>query len=212
MGASIRLSRGEGRAISLASSASAPQAAASSRAQSSAERPWVPTWSRVQLMGITSPVEIRPCVGLWPKMPVKDEGIRTEPRVSLPSAAAHRPADTAAADPPEEPPALEPCFHGLWVRPNQGLSVRAPNAPSCMLTSPRITAPAARSWATTGASSSAMRSRKAPMPACQGRPATAMLAFTAMGAPSIMESAAPRAHRSALSWAACSAAATSWAT
>ena len=50
------------------------------------------------------------------------------------------------------------------------------------------------------------------MPACQGRPATAMLAFTAMGAPSIMDKAAPRAQRSALSCAACSAAAVSWAT
>ena len=163
-------------------------------------------------MGITSPVEISPCVGLWPKMPVKDDGIRTEPRVSLPRAAAHRPADTAAAEPPEEPPALWPCRQGFWVRPNQGLSVRAPNAPSCMLTSPRITAPAARSWATTGASSSAMRSRNAPMPPCQGRPATAMLAFTATGAPSMRDRAAPLAQRSALSCAACSAPARSRAT
>ena len=57
-------------------------------------------------MGITSPVEIRPWVGLWPKIPVNDDGIRTEPRVSLPRAAAHRPADSAAAEPPEETPAL----------------------------------------------------------------------------------------------------------
>ena len=57
-------------------------------------------------MGITSPVEIRPWVGLCPNTPVKPEGIRTEPRVSLPSAAAHSPADTAAAEPPDEPPAL----------------------------------------------------------------------------------------------------------
>ena len=43
--------------------------------------------------------------------------MRTEPIVSLPSAASHRPAATAAALPPDEPPAVRPGACGLRVQP-----------------------------------------------------------------------------------------------
>jgi hypothetical protein len=41
--------------------------------------------------------------------------MRIDPAVSLPSAAATRPAATAAADPPLEPPAIRPSSQGLAV-------------------------------------------------------------------------------------------------
>ena len=83
--------------------------------------------------------------------------MRTLPIVSVPSAAWANPAATAAAEPPELPPGVKPSRSGLIVRPNHGLSVVAPSAPSSMLSVPVTTAPAARSRATARASSSARR-------------------------------------------------------
>ena len=44
-------------------------------------------------------------------------GMRIEPPPSLACAAGTMPAETAAAAPPEEPPALRSRSHGLWVAP-----------------------------------------------------------------------------------------------
>ena len=57
-----------------------------------------------------------------PAMPTNAAGWRIEPPVSVPVAPAHSRADTAAAEPPDEPPgtssASEPfAFHGLITRP-----------------------------------------------------------------------------------------------
>ena len=43
--------------------------------------------------------------------------MRIEPPPSLPWATGTRPAATAAADPPEEPPGVRSRFHGLLVAP-----------------------------------------------------------------------------------------------
>ena len=48
-------------------------------------------------------------------MPQKDAGWRIDPPVSVPSAAMHWPAATAAAEPPEEPPGTWSRFQGLRV-------------------------------------------------------------------------------------------------
>jgi hypothetical protein len=44
-----------------------------------------------------------PTVGLIPTIPLTDEGLTTEPSVSVPIATAQRLADTAAAEPELEP-------------------------------------------------------------------------------------------------------------
>src|ERR671917_2314436 len=59
----------------------------------------------------------KPNDGLNPKMPQNEAGMRTEPAPSLPCASGPRPAATAAAAPPLDPPAVRPSCHGLWVGP-----------------------------------------------------------------------------------------------
>ncbi|GIX13396.1 MAG: hypothetical protein KatS3mg118_1355 [Paracoccaceae bacterium] len=79
-------------------------------------------------------------------MPVKAAGWRIDPPVSVPVAATHSPAATAAAEPPEEPPgvsgASEPrARQGLTAGPWQEVSFDEPIANSSMFSLPSITAP-----------------------------------------------------------------------
>ena len=60
----------------------------------------------VSASGIALSSETRPCVDRIPKSPQWLPGARTEPPVSLPIAKSHRPLDTAAADPLDEPPGI----------------------------------------------------------------------------------------------------------
>src|SRR5512144_2317312 len=76
-----------------------------------------------------------------PTMPHSAAGWRIEPPVSVPSAAAHRPAATAAALPPEEPPGTQARSHGLRVGWNAEFSLEEPIANSSMLSLPSSTAP-----------------------------------------------------------------------
>ena len=82
-------------------------------------------------------------------MPHSAAGWRIEPPVSVPSAHGARPAATAAALPPEEPPGTRPRSHGLSVGPNAEFSVEEPIANSSWLVLPSSGAPAAASRATT---------------------------------------------------------------
>ncbi len=59
-------------------------------------------------------------------MPHSDEGTRIEPLVSEPSVNGTCPAATAAADPPDEPPALRARSCGLRVGPSWLFSVVKP--------------------------------------------------------------------------------------
>ena len=95
---------------------------------------------------------MRPCVGRKPAMPVIEAGIRTEPPVSVPSAASAISAATVAPEPPLEPPGMRSGFHGLRHWPNTGLVETTPQASSCMLALPISTAPWAFNRPTTGAS------------------------------------------------------------
>src|SRR5829696_3091457 len=97
---------------------------------------------------------IRPNDCLKPKMPQNAAGMRIEPAPSLPCASGPRPAATAAAAPPLDPPGVFTRFHGL----KEGPKTRLPESPfqpsSGVFVFPSMTAPAAYKRSTIGASSS----------------------------------------------------------
>src|SRR6185369_4749810 len=77
-----------------------------------------------------------------------------EPPVSVPVAARQRRAETAAAEPPEEPPGtnsllLPLAFHGLITLPNALVVLDEPIANSSRFVLPNITLPACQSFAVT---------------------------------------------------------------
>src|SRR5580698_2887464 len=130
---------------------SGPLIASRINAQSLTDRAMGPSLSIVQLNAIAPVRGTRPKVGRNPVVPHRVEGEEMDPSVSEPIAKPTHPADTALAEPADEP--LEPCagFHGLRVRP--------PNHLSPMASAPRVnfatsTAPASSSRWTTVASSS----------------------------------------------------------
>src|SRR5438270_1858963 len=73
--------------------------------------------------GTSGATEIRPRLGLSPTSPQQEAGIRIEPPPSLPCPNATIPAATAAALPPEEPPAVRERSQGLCVGPKRSGSV-----------------------------------------------------------------------------------------
>ncbi len=120
--------------------------------------------------------------------------------VSVPNVTVTMPLAIAAADPPLDPPGVYPYFSGFMQRPQNGLSVVPPRAPSCMFKVPSSTPPAARSRATTVASLCA-GAEGAKVPQRVGRPATAMLSFTAKGIPSSGPKDCPATIRASLACA-----------
>lgn len=139
---------------------------------------------------------MRPNVGLRPTTPQKLAGLRIEPPVSDPMAAAHSPAATAAADPPLDPPGMHDRSHGLRVG---GVSV--PQAYSCVRVLPIRIAPAARSRVATALSHSGKCAPAATVPAVVGMLAVSMLSLMATGTPCSLPSTRPsrtsRSHASA---------------
>ena len=136
----------------LGSRGSCPLIASSTRAASRTVRVMGPTWSSVQASGKTPYRLTRPYVGLSPTTPQIAAGMRMEPEVSEPSAAAAMPVASATADPPLEPPGVFVVSHGLRQVPQCGLSVVPPSAYSCMLVLPTTIAPAAANRVVTPAS------------------------------------------------------------
>jgi hypothetical protein len=94
------------------------------------------------------PTLTRPRLGLNPKIPHELAGMRIEPPPSLPWATGTRPADTAAAAPPLEPPALRVRSHGVRAGPTTSLSVYDDSPNSGVLVLPRLMNPASRISAT----------------------------------------------------------------
>src|SRR6476619_8419374 len=99
----------------------------------------------------------RATVGFNPTMPLIEAGQVTDPSVSVPIASRTRPAATAAPLPLELPHVLRSSAHGLWVCPPTALQPEIDLfdrmfAHSLRLVFPTITAPVARSRATSGAS------------------------------------------------------------
>src|SRR5215510_6020834 len=76
-------------------------------------------------------------------MPQRAAGWRIDPPVSEPSASGTRPAATATAEPPLDPPGMRSVAHGLRAGPNAEFSVDEPIANSSQLVLPTMTAPAA---------------------------------------------------------------------
>src|ERR1700737_680398 len=93
---------------------------------------------------------ISPVVVLRPVMPFREAGIRIEPPVSEPIAAAARPAATATAEPLDEPPGTRwvVISHGFFGVPRKGVVPQVPKAYSTIWVLPNITAPAASSLVT----------------------------------------------------------------
>src|SRR5688500_11614506 len=87
-----------------------------------------------------------------PTTPHNAAGWRMDPPVSLPSPSAAKPAATAAALPPLDPPGTLVGSCGLRVGPNALFSVDEPIATSSRFVLPTTTAPAAASRSTTVAS------------------------------------------------------------
>ena len=69
-----------------------------------------------------------------------------DPPVSEPKETGASPAETAAADPPEEPPGTHSRFQGLAVFLNAEVSVEPPMANSSMLVLPIVTMSASISF------------------------------------------------------------------
>src|SRR3989475_7639928 len=78
----------------------------------------------------SGPLEMRPREGFSPTTPQQDAGIRIEPPPSPPWLRAHKPAATAAAAPPLEPPAVRVVSTGFRAGGNIRPSVigRDPNS------------------------------------------------------------------------------------
>jgi len=98
--------------------------------------------------------EQRPYVGFIPTMPQSAAGCRIEPPVSVPEAPRHRPAATAAAEPPDEPPGTSFCCeprrrHGYTTAPKHDVSLDEPMANTSLLSLPSNTAPSRQRLAVT---------------------------------------------------------------
>src|SRR5271157_44016 len=109
----------------------------SSAAASLTLRVMGPIWSRLDAKATSPYRETLPYVGFNPTVPHRLAGCRMEPPVSVPRAATQRPAATAAAEPPLEPPGIRDRSHGFFVTWNEEFSVDDPMANSSMLSLPR---------------------------------------------------------------------------
>src|SRR5262245_26074643 len=96
----------------------------------------------------------RPKLGFSPTLPQNAAGMRIDPAPSVPTLSGPSPAATAAAVPPDEPPGVLAGSHGLRVIPVSGELVSALHPNSGVVVLPISTAPASRSRAVTGASTS----------------------------------------------------------
>ena len=94
---------------------------------------------------------MRPCVGRRPTSAQWLAGARTEPPVSLPSAKSHRPFDTAAADPDDEPPVMRSGAAPLTGDPKCAFWPFIENASSSVIVLPTKRAPASSRRCTVGA-------------------------------------------------------------
>src|SRR5271168_100422 len=82
-------------------------------------------------------LETLPYVGLSPTTPQKLEGCLIDPPVSDPKEAKAPRMATAAAEPPEEPPATRSVSYGFFVTPYAEFSVELPIANSSILVLPK---------------------------------------------------------------------------
>ena len=62
-------------------------------------------------------LETNPVVGLCPKIPQKNAGIRMDPPTSDPTPKTDPPDAMSAASPPDDPPTIRPRWYGFLDRP-----------------------------------------------------------------------------------------------
>ena len=118
-------------------------------------------------------METRPRLGLRPNRPVTAAGTRIEPPPSVAWATGTRPAATAAAAPPLEPPAPYRGFQGLRVGPVARDSVAVLAASSGTVVRPRVSSPASRKRRISSESNGATRPWARRLPSSLRRPAMA---------------------------------------
>jgi hypothetical protein len=118
------------------SSTCQPTIASSIRATSSTLRAIGPLTESVSNLTSPGPAATRPGLGRKPTTEQKLAGVRREPPRSEPVASHTSPVASAAAEPPEEPPALRLVFQGLSVSPKTSLKVLAPAPNSGVLLMP----------------------------------------------------------------------------
>ena len=93
-----------------------PAMIASSSAQQATLCASGPIESRLTASGTTPSIGTRLAVGLNPVSPHRAEGMRTEPPVSVPIAAAAMPSVTETAAPEDEPPGIRPTVRSQGLR------------------------------------------------------------------------------------------------
>src|SRR5690606_14282748 len=125
---------------------------------------------------------------------------------SVPVAARHKRAETAAADPPDEPPgvrsAFEPSlrFHGDMTLPKALVVFEEPMANSSMLSLPSMIAPSSNNFCVTVDSYWGLKPRNMLEQAADSTPRVQNKSLMPSGAPS-RAPALPEARRSSLSLA-----------
>src|SRR5579859_1767866 len=125
-----------------------------------------------QASPVSGPWLTRPRVGFSPTRPHSLAGMRMEPPPSLACATGTRPAATAAAEPPDEPPVECPVSHGLRAGGKLRASVVTVVPSSGTLVRPSGTNPAARNWDARNDVTGIGTSRIGPTPYEHGSPAT----------------------------------------
>jgi hypothetical protein len=125
----------------------------------------------------------RPGDGRSPTTPHKAAGMRSEPPVSDPVHKGSMPVASAAADPPDDPPAFRLGSKGLPVAPQTGLRVLAPAPMSGTLVLAVTIAPA-RAGAQPGCCRRAARDcAGAMLPLVESRPSVSCRSLTPSGRP-----------------------------
>src|SRR5436305_5997821 len=128
--------------------------------------------------------DTRPRVGLRPKSPQHEAGMRIDPPPSLPCASDTIPDATAAALPPDDPPGVRLVSYGLRHGPKRSGSVTGGIPISGVLVLPTTIAPAARSLRTVALSCGGTHSPIAFMPLVVRMPSVqAIRSLIAMGTP-----------------------------
>ena len=144
----------------------------------------------------------RPKLGLKPTTPHQAAGMRIEPPASVPICSGPKCAAAAAPAPEEEPPGVRIRSQGLRVMPCSGQSPGDFQPNSVVVVLPKITAPAAFSPITAGASCAMGAVEEVRLPRRVAKPARSSKSFTVAGTPSSAPIGRPAIHRASLSPAA----------
>ncbi len=134
-------------------------------------------------MPVRGPRGMRPAVPFMPSSPQNPAGMRIDPPPSPPEAMVTRPPATAAELPADDPPAVRPCCHGLWVTPLSLVTLTLSPPNSLAVVCPTGTAPAAWMRCIMVEVNVARRSANTSDASVAGHPSTESSSFTPIGTP-----------------------------